>query len=193
MWEYYKVKGVKRMSIKRFRKLSRLLESVFKTMSIMFGIEIIILVFGLLTGNTKEVIELMNVKVDGFSLFNLTKGTIENNLNYLALSLSAIVGIGIKAYVCYQGGIFFSILKTNKQPFSQKVYLILKKIGLLLIIGDLLAPLIYYIVLTITMTSGYHFSLITWTYQSIIGLVIYYMAEVIRYGVTLQKFSNDVV
>lgn len=189
------------MSIKKFKKLSRVLESVFKCMSLLLGIGAI----GLLVGGivslfgsdtvkvTKSVVEMTGVDAFGVHLFTAMSGDLSEKSKFMALVISGLVLRTAQSYICWQAGIFFSILRTSKQPFSMTVYKLLKKIGLLLIISDIVSPLIYYLVVTLLMTDGYQIALITVTSQFLIGLVIYYMAEVIRYGVTLQKFTNDVV
>lgn len=189
------------MSIKNFKKLSRVLESVFKCMSILLGIGTVGMFIGLLVGIlgndtanvTKSIVEMTGINDNGLQLFASMSGELTESSRFIALIISGIFLKGAQSYITWQAGIFFSILRHSKQPFSMVVYKLLKRIGLLLIISDIVAPLIYYLVASLLMTNGYQIAIFTVTSQFLVGLVIYYMAEVIRYGVTLQKFTNDVV
>lgn len=187
------------MSIKNFRKLSRFLESLFKVMSICLGLGLVALLvgsvlslFGKINIST-SLLEMTGTRVEGLEIFSLNKGNLDEQTKYLALCFSGIILRSAQAYAFWQGGILFSILKISNQPFSKRFYDILRKVGLVLIVSDILSPLVYYVSASIMMTEGYTFTLLTFTSQSLIGLILIYIAEVIRYGNTLQKFTNDVV
>lgn len=181
------------MNVKKFKRLSRVLETIFKVQSIIIGLMAIFIVIGLVTGMKQDVVKSLSLSIDGINLFSGDKGHLANSDHYLALCVSGIFKRGVQSYILWQAGIFFSIMRFEKQPFTLTVYHLLRKIGIMLIAVDIIAPLIYYIIINILMTNGYQFALITFTAQSIIGIVVYFMAEVIRYGITLQKFTNDVV
>ncbi|MGX7024965.1 hypothetical protein [Vagococcus hydrophili] len=183
------------MKVKNFKRLSRVLEAIFKVQSIIVGLMAVFIVIGLITGMKQDVVKSLNLSVDGINLFSGGggKGHLANSDHYLALCVSGFFKRGVQSYILWQAGIFFSIMRYEKQPFTLTVYRLLRKIGIMLIAVDIIAPLIYYIIINVLMTSGYQIVIGTFTAQSVIGLVIYFMAEVIRYGITLQKFTNDVV
>lgn len=92
----------------------------------------------------------------------------------------------------YKGSNLFSNLSRGETPFSDKNYKLLKNLGVVLIAVNLLIPVLYSALITFLMPAGYYI-VMGLNSEVVIGLVIYAMAEIIRYGVTLQEFSDDTV
>lgn len=95
-------------------------------------------------------------------------------------------------YIVFRGSVFFSRLSKGQTPFSLSNYQLLKEIGLLTIVLSLVSPILYSAVVTFLSPSGYTL-IIGIDSTTIIGFVIYFAAEIIRYGVTLQRLSDETV
>lgn len=182
------------MNVKKFKVLSSCLEAIFKCLSILTGLLAIILIIGIIFGNIKGAVDFTGTSVEkGFHLFYIGNGNVTTKIKYVARATSGLVKYLLLSYTYWHIGMFFLTLKQSSQPFTFEIYKLLKKIGFLLIISDILAPLVYYANVSFLMTKGMEFSFLTITSQTLIGFIVYYFSEVIRYGMTLQKFSDDAV
>ncbi|MGM0219419.1 hypothetical protein IGI43_002540 [Enterococcus sp. AZ126] len=98
----------------------------------------------------------------------------------------------VNGYVFYLGSNFFGQISDGCTPFSVNNYLLLKKVGAILIITNLLIPIIHSILLSINSPQGYYIS-IGISIEVLVGFIIYCLGEVFEYGVSLQNLSDETV
>lgn len=96
------------------------------------------------------------------------------------------------SYVFYKGSQLFTQLAEGQTPFRYDFAEDLKRIAVLLILFDVLSPLIYSAVLSVIIENGYYFTFgLSSTF--LMGLILYVMSEVLKYGIQLQQLANDTI
>lgn len=178
------------MNTTKFRHLSKGLKWIFRVISILLAVQGIIYLVSIFVGESPS------TSTTDFNHYSLLTMSVKENMepyNFLATCILGTIERIALSYVAWQGSIFFSLLEKETSPFSMTVYRILRKIGLLLIAIELFVPFTYSIVLSFIEIKAFDWYIIAFSGQFMIGFVIYFMAEVIRYGVNLQQFSDDVV
>lgn len=176
------------MNVKKFRKFTKFLDTLLMLFCVVCVISLV--VFTLLFIFNKK-----NLSISGPTIsfpMGAIKGDVPSSVKFLANYIVAIIGMAVYSYLFFKGSRFFSNLSRGGTPFSVENYKLLKHLGLLLIAVNLIIPFIYSALITFLMPDGYYIALGLRS-EVIIGLIIYAMAEVIRYGVTLQEFSDDAV
>ena len=177
------------MFVKKFESASRMLSILFKIMFyIMIVSFIAILTLFILK---KESLTMPPISVS-FPILAMQKNTMTQATLAISTVLTALPLIIIFAYIFVKSSSFFEGLSKGQTPFSEKNYKLLKNIAILLMITSLIAPLLYSLIASLNMKNGYY---IMFGIDSdlLVGLIIYCMAEIIRYGVTLQQLSDDTV
>lgn len=176
------------MNVKKFRKFTKFLDTLMMFLCVLCAISLV--VFTLLFIFKKENLSITSPNIY-FPLGGI-KGEATSSVKFLANFVAAIIGMSVYSYLFFKGSRFFSNLSRGGTPFSVENYKLLKRLGLLLIAVNLIIPIIYSALITFLMTDGYYIAL-GLNSEVVIGLVISAMAEIIRYGVALQNFSDDAV
>lgn len=176
------------MNVKKFERISKFLSILLKLVSAFIFISIILFIIFLIF---KRETLTMNVPTPSFPIASIS-GNVTESTKFIAGIVVAIPSMLVYFYAFFRGSQFFDKLAKGKTPFSIDNYKILKEIGLILAITTFIAPLVYSLVASLNMSEGYYF-ILGIDSETIIGLIIYCMAEVIRYGVTLQELSDETV
>ena len=176
------------MNVKKFEKISGFLSILLKLVSVFIFVSIIGLIFLIIFKRDNLT---MAVPAPSFPI-NALSGDVTESAKFIAGVVVAFPSMFVYLYAFFRGSQFFNRLAKGETPFSISNYKILKEIGFILVITTFIMPLIYSLVVTLNMSEGYYFLLGIDT-ETIIGIIIYCMAEVIRYGVTLQELSDETV
>ena len=86
----------------------------------------------------------------------------------------------------------FSYFTDGNSPFYMDFSRSVKNLGLILIVSDIVFPIIYSLLVTIMMESGYYY-IIGVGSSLLIGLILFAAAEIFNYGINLQQFADDTV
>lgn len=178
------------MNIKKFRFISKFTGNALKALALM-GIISIILGLFLIFFTPSNASFSIDMTSRGFTLFSagfLPVAQSDENLTALIL---APLFISVLSYLTWKGGILFERLSNEETPFSYHFAHSVKHISLMLIIMDSLIPLLYSLILTIIMKNGYYFTF-SLSSMFLIGLILYAVAEILSYGIGLQKLSDEI-
>lgn len=176
------------MDVKKFERLSKFLSILLKLVSVFIILGLIGFILLLIFKRDNLTI---NVPVPSFPI-NVGSGDIPESAKFIAGAIVAIPSMLIYFYAFLRGSQFFNKLSKGETPFSISNYKLLKELGLIIAITNFIFPLIYSLVTTLLTPNGY-FLIVGIDVETIIGLMIYCMAEVIRYGVNLQELSDETV
>lgn len=176
------------MDVKKFEKITKFLSILLKLVSVFIILGMI--GFVLLLTFKKDSLT-MSVPVPSFPI-NAGSGDVPESAKFIAGGFVAISSMLIYFYIFLKGSQFFNKLSKGETPFSIDNYKILKEIGVIVAITSFIFPLIYSLIATLLTPNGYYL-IIGIDVETIIGLMIYCMAEVIRYGVNLQELSDETV
>lgn len=177
------------MNTQKFQQLVKFLSSLLKMVSIMCfvgGIGLVIMYFV-----NKETLIFASPSVD-LTLFHSFNQDVPPQAKLIAGIFTALPLTITYGYVFWRSSAFFNKLSKGQTPFSLQNYRTLKEIGIILVIVNFIAPLFYSLIATLNMPEGHYISFGIDT-EILVGLVIYCMAEVIRYGITLQELSDETV
>jgi len=176
------------MNVRKFEKISKFLSILLKLVSgfIVLGLIGLILLLIFKRNNLT-----MSIPTPSFPI-NSVSGDVPDSAKFIAGVIVAIPSMLIYFYAFFRGSQFFNNLSKGETPFSISNYKILKEIGLIVAITSFIFPLIYSLVATLLTPNGYYL-IVGIDVETIIGLMIYCMAEVIRYGVNLQELSDKTV
>ncbi len=177
------------MTIKKFEGFSKFLSSFLLLSGIISLLNIGFILFIFITRSEGSVI---NSPVPTFTIFKAQMNHASTNTKLLSGLVTGILVLLVYFYIFLKGSHFFKRLSQGQTPFSLENYKTLKEIGLVLSVTSFITPLLYSLIMTLNMPDGYYF-LIGIDSDLLIGLLIYCMAEVIRYGVTLQSLSDETV
>lgn len=176
------------MNVKKFENISKFLSVLLKIVSVFIFLGIVGLILLLIFKRDSLT---MNVPIPSFPISS-GSGDVPETAKFLAGVIVAIPSMFLYLYAFFRGSQFFSKLAKGETPFSVSNYKLLKEIGIIVTVTTFIMPLVYSLVVTINMTEGHYF-ILGIDSETIIGLIIYCMAEVIRYGVTLQELSDETV
>ncbi len=174
--------------MRKFEKIAKFLSILLKLVSTFIILGLIGLVLLLIFKRDSLA---MNFPVPTFPI-KVGNGDVPESAKLISGAILAVPSMLIYFYVFFKGSEFFNKLSQGETPFSINNYKILKEIGLIVTITNFISPLIYSLITTLLMPDGYYL-IIGIDVETIIGLIIYCMAEVIRYGVTLQDLSDETV
>ena len=176
------------MNVKKFEKISKFLSILLKLVCIFIILGLIGFILLIIFKRDNLT---MNIPKPSFPI-NYQKGDVSESAKFIAGAIVVIPSMLIYFYAFFRGSQFFNKLSKGETPFSISNYRILKKIGLIIAITNFIFPLIYSLVTTLLSPDGYYL-IVGIDVETIIGLMIYCMAEVIRYGVNLQELSDETV
>ncbi|MDZ7834964.1 MAG: hypothetical protein U5K84_06105 [Alkalibacterium sp.] len=175
------------MNIKRFRNVSKFLSWSLKILG-SFGIAILILGLALSffadTGTSFSV----EMPEGGNIMFQDSRVTDADHA-FTAL-LVAPIFLFLYSYIYFKGSFLFDRLADGETPFTFNFAESVKWISLLLIANDVLRPLLYSLIINLRAEEGHYFNFgLTETF--IIGLILYIVSGVLKYGISLQELSDD--
>ena len=176
------------MNVKKFEKMSKFLSILLKLVSIFIILSLVGFILFLIFKRDNLTI---NAPVPSFPISGVS-GDVPESAKFIASAVVAIPSMLIYFYAFLKGSQFFNKLSKGETPFSISNYKILKEIGLIVAIANFIFPLIYSLIATLLTPNGYYL-IVGIDVETIIGLIIYCMAEVIRYGVNLQELSDETV
>lgn len=177
------------MNIKRFQSVCRFAQVV---LTILAAISLFVLlgtVFVYFFGSSSSSIS-MDFNI--FTIASFQMNTPTKAQEEFAALLTGIPALSLYFYTLFKGSKLFDQLSEGDTPFSNAFSKQLKTISLILIASDIIAPLIYSFVLSIVMETGY-FLQIHLSSDFVVGIILYCTAEVLNYGIKLQKLSDDTV
>lgn len=178
------------MDVMEFKWLSRGMKIIFEVIGIIVMIQGVLFLVSLFVG---EGLPSIFLSVRDYSLQNVIGSLTPVYTNNFVGFITSSVEKFLLAYTFYHVSQFFLYLEKDVTPFSVKVYQKLRKIGCLLILADIGIPLIYSLILPFTTMKPVMIDLVMVSSLTFVGVIILFMAEVIRYGVKLQEFSDDAV
>ncbi|GEK91416.1 DUF2975 domain-containing protein [Alkalibacterium kapii] len=179
------------MNINQFKKVSRFTSVILKIAAIWFGLSVATLFFSYFF-TSRDV--WFNFPSPDFTILNGIRGATTNELFPLKQAASFVVPliVIVNCYVLWKGSQLFKYLADGHSPFSVAFSQSVKKLGLILIVSDILFPLIYSLLVTIMMESGYYY-IVGVGASFLIGLILYAAAEIFNYAINLQQFADDTV
>lgn len=96
------------------------------------------------------------------------------------------------AYIFSKASRLFTHLAQEETLFTNDFADQIKEIGMWLIIADVLPPVVSSIFMTLFTSATYYFY-VGFSSMTVIGLLLYVISEIFRYGVTLQELSDETV
>lgn len=181
------------MNIKRFRTLSRV-GSVLLTVFAIFSI--ILVISGLYTiifGDGNFWFTYSGPSIPLFSIGGSSEGVgITVAEEKLASMIIVPLEVVVSSFIVLKGSQIFTWLGKGETPFSEKFANAIKRLSLVLIIFDLLIPIIYYSLLSLISVDGYHYT-IGFGSAFIIGIILFIVSEIFKYGIELQYLADETV
>ncbi|WP_423188706.1 DUF2975 domain-containing protein [Alkalibacterium sp. f15] len=177
------------MNIKRFRTVSKLLSWTLKIIGSVF---IAFLILGLIltlfadTGASFTI----NMPENPFISFQDSRVT-EADHAFTSLIMAPLF-LAVYCYILFKGSFLFDRLANGETPFTFDFAESVKWISLLLIAFDIILPLLYSLIINIRADEGFYFNFgLSSTF--LIGLILYTVSGVLKYGISLQELSDDTV
>lgn len=180
------------METKKFLRLTSVLAFFFKVTSL-FGFAASLLALTTLFTQQKN---WLSYQPQYFSFFTYSK--VHTPLSGQDERFKEIITVFVAVFAAFIFGLaflkisqLFKSLAQGETPFALSKVKILKKVGWLFVLLGLTPQLLYYPLLALMTHDIY----VTFGLSSelIIGLILLVAAEVFRYGLHLQEFSEDVV
>lgn len=183
--------GVRQMNIKQFKNVSRFASVLLRIAAIWFGLSVATLFFSYFFTSSDV---WFNFPSPDFPILNGIGGATTNKLFPLKQAASFVVPliVIVNCYVLWKGSQLFTYLADGNSPFSMDFSRSVKNLGLILIVSDIVFPIIYSLLVTIMMESGYYY-IIGVGSSLLIGLILFAAAEIFNYGINLQQFADDTV
>lgn len=181
------------MNIKRFRTISRV-SSVLLKMFTVFSIILVVLGLYIITfGDGNFWFTYSGPSIPLFSTGGSSKGIgITDAEEKLASMIIVPLAVVVSSFVLLKGSQVFTWLGKGETPFSEKFANAIKRLSLVLIIFDLLIPIFYYSLLSWISVDGYHYT-IGFGSAFIIGIILFIVSEIFRYGIELQYLADETV
>lgn len=181
------------MNIKKFRRISRvssLLLKIFAISSIPF------VIYGLYTiifGDGNFWFTYNGPSIPLFSIGGSSEGVgITDAEEKLASMIIAPFTVVVSSIILLKGSQIFTWLGKGETPFSEKFANAIKRLSLVLIIFDLLIPIIYYSLLSLISVDGYNYT-IGFGSAFIIGIILFIVSKIFKYGIELQYLADETV
>lgn len=176
------------MKTKTFQKIARVLDLLLKVAC--FYILFVLLVLLYMAIFQHEHVDL-TIRMPDFIYTRISETQPESALFISSAIVGCLTSI-VNIYVLFKGSLFFSRITNGQTPFANINVKLLREIGVIMIVSSLLFPLIFSTLVTLMMPAGYTL-ILGIDSTTIIGLIIYFAAEVIQYGVRLQELADDTV
>jgi len=96
------------------------------------------------------------------------------------------------SYILFKGSFLFDHLAEGNTPFTFDFAESVKRISFFLIAFDITLPLLYSLIVNLRADEGFYFNF-RLTSSIFVGLILYIMSGVLKYGISLQELSDDTV
>lgn len=171
------------MQINKFQTISKFLSIFLKLAATLV---LILLVFGSLNLYIRQNFTLFNVERSSGLIAVFTNVSVSDATSNWASSITVPISLASFSYLLFKTSYLFDYLAEGNNPFSYDFSQSLKTIGFLLVLYDLIIPLIYSIFINVAITDGYYFNFAVSSFFWI-GLLLYFVSEVLNYGINLNK------
>lgn len=177
------------MNVKQFRRVSKFLSWSLKLIG-SFGIAILILGLVLTFFADTGASFIVEMPEGGNIMFQDSRVT-EADHAFTALIVAPLF-IALYCYILFKGGFLFDRLADGETPFTYDFAESVKWISFLLLAFDVLRPLLYSLIINLRAAEGHYFNF-GLTSSFIVGLILYIVSGVLKYGISLQELSDDTV
>lgn len=177
------------MNIKRFRSVSKLLSWLLKLLGV-FCIAIIVLGAIVMLFTDQGASFSVDLPENSFISFNDSRVT-DSDHSFTALLVGPLF-LALYSYILFKGSFLFDRLVDGETPFTFDFAESVKRISFLLIGFDTVLPLLYSLIVNLRADEGFYFNF-GLTSSFFIGLILYIVSEILKYGISLQELSDDTV
>lgn len=177
------------MNIKRFRTVSKLLSWFLKLLGA-FCIAIILIGVLVMLFTDQGASFSVDLPESSIISFNDSRVT-EADHAFTALFVAPFF-LALYSYILFKGSFLFDRLVDGETPFTFDFAESVKRISFLLIGLDIILPLIYALIVNLRAAEGFYFKF-GLTSSFFIGLILYIVSEILKYGISLQELSDDTV
>ena len=176
------------MNIKRFRRVSKFLSF---SLQLIGAFCIAIIVIGLISiPFTNRGSFFVEMPENSFISFNDSRVTDADHA-FTSLIIAPVF-LAAYSYILFKGSFLFDRLADGKTPFTFDFAESVKRISFFLIAFDIVMPLLYSLIVNLRADEGFYFNF-GLTSSFIVGLILYIMSGVLKYGISLQALSDDTV
>ena len=177
------------MNIKRFRNVSKLLSFSLKLIgAFCLSIILIGLILMLFTDSGASfIVDLPESSIISFQDSRVT----EADHAFTSLIVAPLF-LAVYGYILFKGSFLFDRLANGETPFTFDFAESVKWISFFLITFDILLPLLYSLIVNLRAEEGFYFNF-GLTSSFLIGLILYIVSGVLKYGISLQELSDDTV
>lgn len=176
------------MDVQRFQKLSKWISYLLIGLGGLFSCAYCFLAIKqLLSG------ESINLRYDNTGFLDFTIGVLVKTEKAMRLAgcSASMMNTLFLSLTTIKAGVMFRDFSSGKTPFSKLQIERLKQIAMFLF-GGSLATQVMFCILASIIGRGFYIS-ISLNSQMILGLIIYALVEIFRYGMALQKLSDETV
>ncbi|MFO8069972.1 MAG: DUF2975 domain-containing protein [Alkalibacterium sp.] len=178
------------MDITRFRNISRFLSLLLKgfgTLAIAALLLIVVFSFFLEIDSPS-----VNVAFSESPLFYFQDSRVTEADYRLGAFIIAPVFLAIGSYIFFKGSFLFDRLVRGETPFTYDFAESVKWISIILIVTDIFLPLLYTLVVNLSADEGFYF-VFDLSSSFMIGLILYIVSGILKYGISLQELSDDTI
>ncbi|MFO8069971.1 MAG: DUF2975 domain-containing protein [Alkalibacterium sp.] len=176
------------MNIKRFRTVSKLLSFSLKLIG---AFCIVIILIGIIfTFFIDNVAFIVGFPENSLILFQDSRVT-EADHAFTSLIIAPLF-LAVYSYILFKGSFLFDHLANGETPFTFDFAESVKWISFLLITFDIILPLLYSLIVNLRADEGFYFNF-GLTSSFFIGLILYIVSGVLKYGISLQELSDDTI
>lgn len=116
---------------------------------------------------------------------------LENVLRTTA-SIITPIKILVSVFALWKGSRLFNRLSKGDKPFTHKFSKLIKRIGLLLMVTDVILPILYSLIVSAHLNGSLYVNLGVGS-TFLIGLLLLVVAAIFDYGIELQFLSDETV
>lgn len=184
---------VSKLNIKRFRTISQVSSILLKLFTIFNIVLVIYGFYTILFGDGNFWFTYSEPSIHLFTVSGSSQGIgITETEERLASMIITPLILVVSPYVLLKGSQIFTWLGKGETPFSKKFANGIKHISIVLILSDLLTPIIYHSLLSFISVDGYKYT-ISFGSALVIGVILFIISEIFKYGIELQNLANETV
>lgn len=176
------------MNVDRFRKICSIASVLLKIVTVISVLFMLSALYGIFTDRNVW----FDYNMPDFPIINSMRGPMEEADMQLAALIVSPILILIACYIFWKGSQLFKHLADGHTPFSYDFAETVKKLSLVLIVTDVVSPLFYSLLVTLIMEGRYYY-IIGVGSSFMLGLILYAVSEIFKYGVELQTLSDETV
>lgn len=178
------------MNVTRFRQVSRFLSLLLKGFGVLaIAALILIVVFSFFLENDSATVD---VAFSDSPLLYFYDSRVTDADYRLGAFIIAPVFLALASYIFFKGSFLFDRLVRGETPFTLEFAESVKWISIILITADIILPLLYSLIVNLSADGGFFF-VFDLSSAFLIGLILYIVSEILKYGISLQKLSDDTV